>query len=451
VQPISRTVSSDRDWIVNYLEETKDGGRHELKVEIARDSTFFPGSRVFHRSWSKDTSLVGRDDFILNTPPSDAATENRGEEIEQVQEWDNKSNQNINPGLRHYFRAARGECFRHPEHAQSPPKCGQEQRKHEERNNLRGGTGFHGKVEGDRETQDQSETKEKMCHESADPHFRAVDACDFDLAIREFEEAWEIGLDVGGGEAFGKKNNLAAGSLDGDGEGVVVAESVLPDIEHVHLFEEGATNGGAASPAEVFPVVAEHGDYGSIPGREKGVGKSVVVGDEPTHGGGGGYAGVGEGRDDVVEPCFARAAVGINENKDFKIRRELFDADAKVVDFFAGAGGLAGDDDVGFDARGGGDAFDHAIRGIIFGSEDEKDFKILVSEFAEGDEVALETGFHATARAKDGGTGSIKARVGVQAATHVGEPLNSPPKQEKARGDLKDRQKFEESFHVTRA
>jgi len=285
--------------------------------------------------------------------------------------------------------------------------------------------------------------------EGGGPHSRAVNACDFNLAVGEFEEAWEIGLNVRRSEAFGKKNDLAPGSFDGDSEGVVVAEGVLPDVEHAHLLEEAAANRGASTPTEVFFVAAEHGDYGGVPGSEKGVGKGVVVGDEPAHGSGRANAGVGERSDDVVQPRFAWPAVGVGEDQNFKIGRELFDADSEIVDFFAGGCGLSRDDDIGFHARGGSDPFDEAVRGIVFGSEDEKDLEILVSEFAERNQIALEAGFHATARAEDGGAWSIKTWIGAQAAAHVGEPLNTLPKQEEARGDLENRQEFKESFHAS--
>ena len=179
------------------------------------------------------------------------------------------------------------------------------------------------------------------------------------------------------------------------------------------------------------------------------LGKELLFGNEPAHGGGGANAGVGEGGYDVVQPGFAGAAVGVNEDEDFEIGRELFDGDAKIVDLFAGGGGLAGDNDVSFDARRGSDALDEAVSRIVFRGEDEEDFEILVSEFAKGDEVALEAGFHAAAGAENGGAGSIKTGVGMQAAAHVGEPLDTLPKQEEAGGDLKNRQNFEESFHAS--
>jgi len=287
-----------------------------------------------------------------------------------------------------------------------------------------------------------------MSCEGGGPHLGTVNASDFNLAVREFEEAGEIGLNVGRSEAFGKKDNLAAGSFDGDGERVVVAERVLPDVEHAHLFEESAANGGASSPTEILCVAAEHGDDRGIPGSEKSVGKCAVVGDEPAHGGGGADAGVGERSDEVVQPGFAWAAVGVGEDQDFKIGRKLFDGDAKIVDLFAGAGGFAGDDDVGFDARGCGDALDEAVRRIAFGGEDEEYFEILMSEFTERDEIALEAGLHPAARAEDRGARCVEAGVGAQAAAHVGEPLDTLPKQEETRSDLENRQKFEESFHA---
>ena len=44
-----------------------------MKVEIARVSNFFPASGDIHRSWSKDASLVGRDDFVSNAAPGNVA------------------------------------------------------------------------------------------------------------------------------------------------------------------------------------------------------------------------------------------------------------------------------------------------------------------------------------------------------------------------------------------
>lgn len=46
MQPVGRTVSFDRGWIVNDLEDVKRGKEQELKVEIARGSKFFPAAGI---------------------------------------------------------------------------------------------------------------------------------------------------------------------------------------------------------------------------------------------------------------------------------------------------------------------------------------------------------------------------------------------------------------------
>jgi hypothetical protein len=152
-----------------------------------------------------------------------------------------------------------------------------------------------------------------------------------------------------------------------------------------------------------------------------------------------------------MQPGFAGPAVGVHKDQDFEIGWELFDTNAEIVDLFAGARWLAGDDNMSFHSRGSGDALHEAVRRIIFGCEDEKNFEILVIEFAERDKIALETGFHTAARAENGGTGGKKTGIGVQAAAHVGEPLDTLPEQEEPCGDLEYCQKFEKSFHASRA
>ena len=241
-------------------------------------------------------------------------------EIEQIQKGNEQRNHNINPGLGHDFRTSGGERFRYADHPQRSAEGREEQGKHEKGDDLRGRPGFDGEIECDREAKEKSETKEKVRRECRGPHFGAINPGDFDLAVGELEKARKVGLDVGGGEAFGKKNDLAAGSFDGDGEGVVVAESVLPNVQHTHFFEECAANRSATAPAEIFVVAAEHGDNRSIPCGEKKVREGAIVRDKPAHGGGCANAGVGEGGHDVVQPGFSWATVGVNEDEDFEIR-----------------------------------------------------------------------------------------------------------------------------------
>ena len=71
-------------------------------------------------------------------------------------------------------------------------------------------------------------------------------------------------------------------------------------------------------------------------------------------------------------------------------------------------------------------------------------------ELAQRNEIALQTGFHATARAKNGGARGIEAGVGLQTTTttYIEKPLDPLPEQEKARGNLQDRQRCEQSLHL---
>jgi hypothetical protein len=82
MHPAGRTVSYNRGWFVNNLEEAKREESHGLKVEIAQASNFLPTGRDFHRSWSKDASLIRGDNLVLSAAPGDAATEQRGGEID---------------------------------------------------------------------------------------------------------------------------------------------------------------------------------------------------------------------------------------------------------------------------------------------------------------------------------------------------------------------------------
>jgi len=61
------------------------------------------------------------------------------------------------------------------------------------------------------------------------------------------------------------------------------------------------------------------------------------------------------GGDNVVQPSFARATIGIREDKDFNVGRELFDANAEIVNLFTGACGFSSNDNMGFHVGGGSD------------------------------------------------------------------------------------------------
>lgn len=422
-----------------------------MRVEIARHPKIFPISQVFHSLWSNDAGLLGRDELVLNTAPANATADQRGKEVHQVQKRNSDCDNDVNPGLRHDLAAGGGKRLGGANDAQSAAHRGEQQGKQPKSNDLGGWARFGQEIQSYKQPKQDCENVEKMSGKGHGPHFGPVDACDFYLAIGEFEEIGKVGLDIGEGEALGEEDDLAAGTFDGRGERVVVAEGVLPDFEHADLIEDRAADGGAATPAKVLVVTAEHGDDGGIPGREEDGGEAVVVRDEPAHGGGGANPGIREGRDHVMEPGFARATIGIGEDQDLELGRELLDADAQVVDLFAAIRGLAGDDDIRFYAGAGGDPLDGGIGGILFRGQDEKDFVVLVIEFAEGDKVALEAGLHAAAGTQDGGARSVETRIGLQTATYVKKPLDSLPEQEDTRSDLENRQKCEESFHAISA
>lgn len=338
----------------------------EIEGRNCPGTELFSEGGDFHRSWSKNSSLGRGDDFVLNTAPCDAPTEERGGEIGQVQKWNEQCNHNINPGLRHDFSLAERDSFGYADHTQSATKRSQKQGKGKERDDLKGGPGVYGEIEREQKPKQEGETKKKMRGESRGPHFGTIDARDLNLAVGEFQETREIGLNIGWREALGNKNDPAAASLDGVGEGVVIAEGILPDLEHVKLFEKGTANGGATTPTEIFRMAAEHSDDGRVPGSEKSVWKGIVGGNEPAHGGGGADARIGERGNNVMQPGFARAAVGVHKDQDFKIGRELFDGDTEIIDLFAGARGLASNDDMGLHSRGSSDAFHEAVCWIIF-------------------------------------------------------------------------------------
>ena len=345
--------------------------------------------------------------------------------------------------MTHDLTARRRKCFGGPNHAECSSNRREQQRKQPKRNNLKRWAGFDKKVKCNDQAEQEREAIKKVCGKGGGPHWRAVHARDFDLAVGEFNKICEVCLYVGEREALGKENDLAAGSFDGHGEGVVVAEGRLPNFEHTHLVKNSAPDGRAAAPAEIFRLATQHGNDRGVPSGKKDGRQGIVVGDEPAHGGGRTDAGVVERSDHVMQPGFARAAVGIGEDQDFKFRRELFDAHAKIVDLFATICGLAGDDHVGLHPRGSGDPFDGRVSGVLFGSQDEEDFVVLMVEFTEGYEIPLEARFHAAARAEHGGARRIETRVGMQAQAHVEEPLKPLPEQEDASNNLSDGQKCE--------
>ena len=61
----------------------------------------------------------------------------------------------------------------------------------------------------------------------------------------------------------------------------------------------------------------------------------------------------------------------------------------------------------------------------------------------------LEPGLHAAAWANDRRARRIKARIGLQAPADVSQPLNPPPKEKQAYGNLDDCQDVKERLHLS--
>jgi len=332
--------------------------------------------------------------------------------------------------------------------AKSAAERGEEKRKKSESSEREGRAGGDDVAKGEEEAEDDCEAEEKMSGKGGGPHFVSVNASDHDLAIGEFEEGIERSVDEGNDETFGKKLNGFAAALESDGHGEIVADGALPFIENAALIEFGFANGGTAAPAEIGGFFAEHGDDGRVPGGEEHGGEIGGVGKEPAHGGGGGVARVAERGDHAAEPGFAVAAIGIDEDERVDINGKLSDGVDEIVDLFAAAFRSAGEEDGGFDAGLGGDAFGDGSGGIGFGGEHEKEFVILMIEFAKGDEILFEAGFGAAAGTDDGGARRIETGIDQGAAPGKGEPRYALHGKVEAEKNLNDSENFEKEFHA---
>jgi len=293
------------------------------------------------------------------------------------------------------------------------------------------------------DTQEDGDAVERVSGKRGGPHLGAIDAGNTYLAIRKFQQAGEIGLHERGHQALGQEHDGPAGLLQREGKRIVVTEGVLPDVHHADLLKDRTANGGASTPAKIVGLRPEHAHDTCVPGGQKRRRDIAAIGNKPSHGGCGTNSGIAERSDHVVQPGFARAPIGIHEDQDFKFRRKLLDCGAQVVDLFAATLRLAGDDYAGFYARRCSHAFHDAVSRVRFRSENEENFEVLVIELGKRDKIALQAGFHSTARAKDGGARSVETWVGGQPAAHVNKPLDALPEQVEPGGDLQNRQNVE--------
>src|SRR5689334_21608818 len=105
--------------------------------------------------------------------------------------------------------------------------------------------------------------------------------------------------------------------------------------------------------------------------------------------------------DHAAQPGFSRASVRIHEDKRFDVLGQLRYRVNEVVDLFTAAVRPSREEHGCFDARLRGDAFDGRSGGIGLRGEHEKNFIILMIEFAEGNEILLEARLGAAAWTDD--------------------------------------------------
>src|SRR6266700_6161046 len=97
------------------------------------------------------------------------------------------------------------------------------------------------------------------------PDSLGVHTSDENLTVGEFEQALEIGFDVGKRQALRHENDRMIVALQRARQRIIVADRVSPLVHNTRLLEDAAANCGASAPAEIFSLLAEHCHYRSIP------------------------------------------------------------------------------------------------------------------------------------------------------------------------------------------
>jgi hypothetical protein len=331
----------------------------------------------------QDAGLLRRVQFVENTTPAGLARDERSNKVYEIEKRDEDGEHNVDPGLAHDLRSRSGQHFGDAAEPQTAANGGEEDRKEGQSFEMKGRVGLEKIPENETDAQNQSYAIQKMSGESGLPDFFCVDTGDENLAVGEFEKTFEIGLDVGQGEALGKKQDGAAGAFKSAGHGIVIADGIFPFVDDANLVEDAAADGGAATPAKITAFLAEHSDDGSIPGSQESGGRIAAIGDKPAHSGGGADARIGERSDEVMQPGLSGATIGIGKDEHFEFGRQLLDRYSEVVHFFAATFGLSRDNHVGFRPGLRGDALHNAVSRIGFRRQDKEDFVILIIHLGE--------------------------------------------------------------------
>src|ERR1700730_611249 len=210
------------------------------------------------------------------------------------------------------------------------------------------------RARGERQSQSQKDAQENrhaikgVGGKRGSPHLRTIGTGNTYLAIRKFQQSGKVGLHKRGCQTLRQENNRPAGALEREGKRIVVAEGMLPNVQHTDLLEDWSANGGASAPTKIVGLRPEHADHPGIPGGEECGWEVAAIRDKPPHGGCGTNTGIAERRDHMVQPGLAGTSVGIHEDQDLKFWRELLNGDAQIVDLFAAILRLASQDDAGF-------------------------------------------------------------------------------------------------------
>src|SRR5579863_5633906 len=118
-------------------------------------------------------------------------------------------------------------------------------------------------------------------------------------------------------------------------------------VFHFYFVENTQAHGGAAAPAKIVIVFAEHGDDAGVPGGAERACEAALHGNPPAEGGGGAEFGIIERGNQMSEPLAAGAAVGVGEDHDLEAGVELINCKSKIIYFFPAGLRASGDYDVG--------------------------------------------------------------------------------------------------------
>src|ERR1700730_7432869 len=85
------------------------------------------------------------------------------------------------------------------------------------------------------------------------------------LPVAEFQQFLEIGLHKGNRQAFRNEEDRPPRALQGVRNRIIITDRRAPLVQHTDSFEYRSPNRGAAAPAEISALLAQHGYNWRIP------------------------------------------------------------------------------------------------------------------------------------------------------------------------------------------